>query len=85
MSKTAVITARIDEETLRSLDALAGSQERTRAWIVAKAIKRYIQEESAFLEFVQVGIDSADRGNLIGQDEMEAWFEQRRQLPAAAE
>ena len=85
MSKTAVITARIDEATLQSLDALAESQERTRAWLVAKAIKRYVQEESAFLAFVQVGIDSADRGELISQEEMEAWYEQRRQLPAAAE
>jgi len=85
MSKTAVITARVDEATLQSLDALAGSQERSRAWLVAKAIKRYVEEETEFRAFVQAGVDSADRGELISQEEMEAWFEQRRQLPAAAE
>ena len=85
MSKTAVITARVDEETLKSLDALAESQERTRAWFVAKAVERYVREETEFRAFVQVGIDAADRGDLISQEEMEAWFEHRRQLPAAAE
>lgn len=85
MSKTAVITTRIDEDTLRALDVLAADQERTRAWLVAKAIKRYVEEETAFRAFVQAGIDSADRGDLISQEEMEDWFEQRRRLPAAAE
>ncbi|MFA6116189.1 MAG: ribbon-helix-helix protein, CopG family [Sphingomonas sp.] len=85
MSKTAVITTRLDEETLKSLDALAESQERTRAWLVAKAVKRYVEEETEFRAFVQAGVDSADRGALIDQEEMETWFEQRRQLPAAAE
>ena len=85
MSKTAVITARVDEETLQSLDALAESQDRTRAWLVAKAVKRYVEEETEFRAFVRAGIESADRGELIDQEDMEAWFEQRRQLPAAAE
>ena len=85
MSKTAVITARVDEATLQSLDALAASRERSRAWLVTKAIKRYVEEEAALHAFVQAGIDSADRGELISQEDMEDWFEQRRHVAAAAE
>jgi predicted transcriptional regulator len=85
MSKTVVITARLDEATLESLDSLAASRERSRAWLVAKAVKRYVEEETTFRAFVQAGIDSADSGDLISQEEMENWFEQRRQLAAAAE
>jgi predicted transcriptional regulator len=75
MSKTAVITARLDEETLQSLDALAESQERTRAWLVAKAVKRYVKEETEFRAFVKQGEDSIDRGDYFTQKQMEDWVE----------
>ncbi|MES1973070.1 MAG: ribbon-helix-helix protein, CopG family [Pseudomonadota bacterium] len=70
MSKTAVITARLDEETLKSLDALAQSQERTRAWLVAKAIQRYVKEETEFRAFVKEGEDAIDRGDYLTHEEM---------------
>ncbi len=33
-----------------------------------------------FKEQVQIGIDEADRGELIPQDEMSRWFEEQRAL-----
>ena len=83
MTKSAVITARLDEEGLARLDTLAGMLERSRAWIVAKAVQRYVDEELEFRAFIQEGIDSADRGELISQEDMEAWFEARRRQAAA--
>lgn len=67
---------------------IAARQQRSRAWIVQKAIERYVAEEAEFLRFVQVGVDSADRGDLVSQEEMEHWFEARkasRALRIAAE
>ncbi|MEP7005914.1 MAG: ribbon-helix-helix protein, CopG family [Sphingomonas bacterium] len=84
MSKTAVITARVDEATLQSLDALAESQERTRAWLVAKAIKRYVEEETAFRAFIQEGEDAIDRGEYYTQEQMEEWFASRYRTADAA-
>ena len=84
MSKTAVITARVDEATLQSLDALAESQERTRAWLVAKAIKRYVAEETAFRAFIQEGEDAIDRGEYYTQEQMEEWFASRYRTADAA-
>jgi len=75
MSKTAVITARIDEQTLQSLDALAESQERTRAWLVAKAVERYVKEETEFRAFIKQGDESIDRGDYFTQEQMEDWVE----------
>ena len=46
-------------------------------------MRRYVEEELTFLAFVQEGIDSADRGELIGQEEMEAWVEARGRQAAA--
>ncbi len=83
MSKTTVITARLEPELLAKLDALAARIDRSRAWVVAKAVERYVEEELEYREFLQVGIDAADRGDLVSQEEMEAWFEARHRQAAA--
>jgi predicted transcriptional regulator len=83
MSKSVVITGRIDPDVSAKLDALADKLDRSRAWIAAKAIERYVEEEAAFLEFIQAGINSADRGDLVPQDEMERWFAERHRAAAA--
>ena len=84
MSKTAVITARIDEDTLQALDALAADQERTRAWLVGKAIKRYVEEETTFRAFIKEGEDAIDRGEFYTQEQMEEWFASRYRTADAA-
>jgi predicted transcriptional regulator len=84
MSKTAVITARIDEDTLQALDALAADQERTRAWLVGKAIKRYVEEETTFRAFIKEGEDAIDRGEYYTQEQMEEWFASRYRTADAA-
>jgi predicted transcriptional regulator len=83
MSKSAVITARLDNDALAKLDQLSTMLDRSRAWIVAKAVQRYVDEELEFRAFVQQGIDAADRGELISQEDMEAWFEARHRQAAA--
>src|SRR3546814_11575994 len=65
MSKSAVITARVDPETLALIDKLVAAQGRSRAWFVAKAVQRAAEAEADFLAFVHEGIDAADRGELI--------------------
>jgi predicted transcriptional regulator len=83
MSKSAVITARLDNDALARLDQLSTMLDRSRAWIVAKAVQRYVDEELEFRAFIQQGIDEADRGELISQEDMEAWFEARHRQAAA--
>jgi predicted transcriptional regulator len=75
MSK--VITARVDDETLGLVDSIAKAQGRSRAWFVADAVRRAAQYEADFRNFIQVGIDAADRGEVISQEEMERWLEDR--------
>ena len=70
MSKSAVITARVDPKTLAMVDAVAKAQGRSRAWFAAEAIRRVAESEADFLAFVQVGIDAADRGELIPHEDV---------------
>jgi predicted transcriptional regulator len=83
MSKSAVVTARLDQDALAKLEQLSTMLDRSRSWIVAKAVQRYVDEELEFRAFVQQGIDEADRGEMISQEEIEAWFEARHRQAAA--
>ncbi len=83
MSKTAVITARLDEETLALVDRIASSQGRSRSWFAAEAIRRAAETEAEFMAFVQAGIDSADRGELTPQKQVFANLRARRAQRAA--
>jgi len=75
MSSSAVITARVDPALVARLDTLAAKLERSRAWVVSRAISRYVEEELEFLAFVQVGIDDLEAGRTHPQEEVEARFE----------
>jgi predicted transcriptional regulator len=72
MSKTAVITARVDEATLDLVDRVAKAHGRSRGAFAAAAIRRVAESEAEFLAFVQEGIDAADRGDLIPHEEVMA-------------
>jgi len=75
MSKTAVITARLDVETLALVDKIAKGQGRSRSWFAAQAIQRVAESEADFLAFVQEGIDAAERGDVIPHEEVMAELE----------
>ena len=83
MSKTSVITARVDEATLALIDKVAKAQGRSRSWFVSQAAQRVAESEAEELAFVQVGIDAIERGEYVTQEYMEAWLEARKQRKAA--
>ncbi len=69
---SSVITARLDAETLALVDRVAKAQGRSRSWFAAQAIKRAAEAEAEYQAFVQVGIDSADRRELVPHEEVMA-------------
>lgn len=81
--KTSVITARLDPETLAGLDKLAEYHERSRAWLVAKAVKQYVKNESEFFAFLQEGEDAIERGEYLTHEELMAEIKGMRQRDAA--
>ena len=83
MSKSAIISARVDEETLKLVDRVSKAHNRSRAWFAARAIAEAARREAEYLAFVQEGIDAADRGDLIPHEEVFARVRARRQRQAA--
>lgn len=77
MNKPAFITAPIDAETLALVEQLAEAKGRSVEDYVAEAVQRVAESEADFRAFVQVGIDQADRGELIPHEEVMAELEAR--------
>jgi RHH-type transcriptional regulator, rel operon repressor / antitoxin RelB len=75
--KTVTIGARITEELDRDLAKLAAATGRSKSWLVADALKSYVDSERAFIEAVEEGIKAADEGRLVDHDVVGAEFELR--------
>lgn len=84
MSKSGVVTARLEPALVEELDKLAAQLDRSRAAVVAKAVERYVREELEFLNFVQEGIDDIEAGRPATQAEVEARFGVGRERRDAA-
>jgi predicted transcriptional regulator len=80
MSKTAIVTTRLDQETLALVDQVASAQGRSRSWFTAQAIREVAEREAAYLAFVQEGIDAADRGELVPHEDVFARLRARRDV-----
>ena len=82
MNKPAYITAPVDAETLAIVEELARSRGHSVEQYAAEAIQRVAESEADFRAFIQVGIDAADRGELVSHDvamaELEARMEKHR-------
>lgn len=74
MSKSQVITARIDPEVMALVDRLAAAQGRSRSWLAARAIEKMARAETEFLDFVKEGEDAIARGEYLTQEQMEDWI-----------
>lgn len=78
MSKSQVITARVDADVAEGLERLGSYYERSRSWLVAKAVTRYVEEESRFFAALKEGEDAIARGDFITHEDLIAEIETLR-------
>ena len=64
-------------DTQAQLQQLAASEGKNAAQVVEETITRVLERRTKFLEGVQRGIDAADRGELVDDDEVRHWLEER--------
>ena len=76
MSNSQVLTTRVSKDIADQLDAVATRLDRPRAWVIKRALENYLQEQEEMAAFIQEGIDSADRGELIPHEQVVAEMEQ---------
>lgn len=83
MNRPAAITARVDEATADKLDQLASELDRSRSWLIAKAVQEYVERETEFREMIRVAEEDFAAGRVHTQEEMEAWLEDKLKMLSA--
>jgi predicted transcriptional regulator len=71
-------SVRLDDETLERVGQMAEAMERPRAWLMAQAIKQYVDREEWFISEVEKGIQAADEGRLIDHADVKSKWEAKR-------
>lgn len=62
----------LDADTLELVEKLSAARNMSVADFAAQAVRRIAESEADFDAFIQVGIDAADRGDLIPHEEVMA-------------
>ena len=75
--RTITIGARISQQLDRDLRKLSAAMGRSKSWLVAEALKDYVEAEKEFVEAVGQGIKTADEGRLVEHEAVVAEFEGR--------
>ena len=66
------LTISLDKQRLANLDALAERQNRSLEEVALEALDKYLDEDAWFRAEVQKGLDAAERGEWVTQEEMDA-------------
>lgn len=64
---SAAFTVRLGEATLDDLDRLAQKTDRSRNWIVARAIEDYVALNAWQVEKIEAGVAGAGRGEFASE------------------
>ena len=71
-------SVRLDEEVLERIGRMADAMDRPRAWLMAHAIKKFVEQEEWFIREVEQGIEAADKGRLREHADVKAKWEAKR-------
>jgi len=65
---------RLDQETLRQIDAIAAAEGRSRSWILQQAIKDALEIRASYEAAIQKGIEQARSGQFATEEEVATVF-----------
>ena len=74
-TKDIVVNARIDAETLSQLDEIAAEMKRTRSFLIAEAVREWVEREYATLLAIREGEADLDAGRYFTHEEVGKWIE----------
>ena len=66
----APFTVRLEESTLTALDQLAEKTDRSRNWLVSRAIEDFVALNAWQIGKIEAGLAAANRGDFAGDEEL---------------
>ena len=71
----AVVSVRLNGNVLQQLDELAGEMDRSRSYLIAEAVREFVEREYAHLLHVCEGETDIEAGRSLTGEEMRAWVD----------
>ena len=68
------LSTRIDEGTAKKLEALSKATKRSKSYLAAEAINKYVEEQSWQIDAIEQGIKEANKGNFSTDKEVKKFF-----------
>lgn len=75
-----VVTASLPGELVNELDRVSRQIDRSKSWIIRAALNDWLKEEKRRYELTFEALASVDQGKSYTQEEVLAWFAERKRL-----
>jgi len=73
MADTKTFTAHVPVDLAERIDRFAQARDRSRGWIIKQALEDWVRQEEERYRLTLEALQSADRGELIDQNEIDVW------------
>ena len=77
---TSTMTIRLDDEMKNRLGQLAKATHRTKSFLAAEAIQKYIEVNEWQIQEIQAALNEADKGEFASDDEVNGVFDKWTQI-----
>jgi predicted transcriptional regulator len=67
------VTAQLPVDLVDRMDDMAARLDRSKQWIVRKAVVAYMARAERESQMIQEGLDDVDAGRLVSMEAMERW------------
>lgn len=71
---TETLSIRLDSGTKQRLDALSRQSKRSKSFLAAEAIAKYVEQEEWQLGEIHEAMNEMDAGQGVGHEKVEAWL-----------
>jgi predicted transcriptional regulator len=71
------ITTRLNKETIEKLEKLANATKRSKSFLVAEAVDRYLHEQLWQVSAIKDGLQQAENGQFSADNEVREFFKKR--------
>jgi len=71
------ITTRLDKDTIEKLEKLADATKRSKSFLVAEAVDKYLREQEWQVAAIKEGVLEAEKGDFAADNEIREFFQNR--------
>ena len=72
--ETVPVSGRIEKIISERLDALSKSTARSRSFLIAEAVKAYVEDQAWQIEAIEAGVEAANRGEFAPDEKVTKTF-----------